>query len=147
MKAKSFTRQVIIPSAPPARFRVNDLIAIFAIIVIGFFGVKHFAAGDNLSANAKTYMTQSIATALQSYKADTGSYPNTRQGLKALIEEPSNVSNWKGPYLADASALLDPWNISYQYSFPGLHNARGNYDLWSMGPDKMSATTDDISNW
>jgi len=152
IKAKTYSRTTILPAAKaaPKRFRYADLATILVIIAVGIFAFSrynatHGAAGDITSA--KNYIGHDLATALELYKNDTGAYPTNAQGLKALIEEPDNVANWHGPYLADATALHDPWNMNYQYSFPAHHAAIGHYDVWSMGPDQKSGTGDDIGNW
>ena len=148
-KTKSFSRPVAAPVKAPKRFRFDDLIAIFVVAAIGFFAVHHFSAANSAARDqdtVKAFITHDLDAALRAYKNDTGVFPNTRQGLKALVEQPDNVNNWKGPYLS-ADALKDAWNISYQYAFPGRHGGTGKYDAWSMGPDKMNGTADDIGNW
>jgi general secretion pathway protein G len=148
-KTKSFSRSVAAPASAPKRFRFDDLIAIVVVAAIGFFAVQHFSAANGAAQQqegVKTFITHDLDAALMAYKNDTGAFPSTRQGLKALVEQPDNVSNWKGPYLS-ADALKDTWNISYQYAFPGRHSGMGKFDVWSMGPDKMSGTADDIGNW
>jgi len=152
IKAKSYSRATMLPAAKaaPKRFRYADLGLVLFVIAAGIFGyfrytATHGAAGD---VNAvKSYLNNELTTALQLYKSDTGSYPTAAQGLKALVEEPDNVANWHGPYLADANALRDQWNMAYQYAFPAHHHAIGQYDIWSMGPDQKSGTSDDIGNW
>lgn len=42
--------------------------------------------------------------------------------------------------------LQDPWGRAYYYRCPGVHDPEG-YDLWSAGPDGVSGTRDDITNW
>ena len=149
IKAKSYSRTVVAKPEAPKRFRFDDLAIILAVVAISIFAVNHFMSANSeasLAARAQAHLKGDIATAIKAYKNDTGSYPNSRQGLNALIEAPANVSNWKGPYLS-ADALKDPWNMSYQYAFPGRHSAIGQYDVWSMGPDKLNATADDVGNW
>jgi len=148
-KTKSYSRTVAAPAKTPKRFRTDDLIAILVVAAIGYFTVHHFSAANTAAtqqASAKAFITHDLDQALLAYKNDTGSFPTTIRGLKALVEQPDNVNNWKGPYLS-AEALKDTWNISYQYAFPGRHNGMGKFDVWSMGPDKMSGTPDDIGNW
>jgi len=87
-----------------------------------------------------------IDTPLQTYKMNTGHYPTTEQGLMALIKAPAGVTNWRGPYLTIKDVPLDPWGTPYHYRSPGLHNP-ATYDLWSLGPDKLDNTDDDIHNW
>jgi general secretion pathway protein G len=149
IKAKSYTRSVVPVAKAPKRFRFDDIVIVLVVTAIGVFAVHHFMYGSSdsaLQAQAKSFLKSDLDTALANYKNDTGSYPATRAGLKALVEEPENVSNWKGPYVS-AAAIKDPWNMPYQYSFPGRHNAVGKYDTWSMGPDKRTGTTDDVGNW
>jgi general secretion pathway protein G len=150
IKAKSYSRTTILPTPKPARFRYADLATILVVALLAIFAFYRYNATHGVAGqviDAKSYMSHDLATALDMYKNDTGSYPSTRQGLDALVVEPDNVANWHGPYLADETALHDPWNMPYQYAFPGHHNARGQYDIWSMGPDQKSGTSDDVGNW
>ncbi len=73
------------------------------------------------------------------YEVDTGAYP---KALQDMIQQPSDVKDWKGPYL-DAQNLIDPWGHPYVYVYPARRNASG-YDLYSMGPDGQDSTPDDI---
>jgi len=149
IRAKTYSRHVAAAAAAPTRFRFEDLLIVLVVVAIGLFAVKQFmstGSESSLDTQAKSFLKTDLAAALTSYKNDTGSYPSTRQSLKALVEQPANVANWKGPYVS-AEALMDPWKMPYQYSFPGRHNAVGQYDSWSMGSDKMSATSDDVGNW
>lgn len=87
-----------------------------------------------------------LATALKLYEVDSGRYPTTEQGLKALLEQPTSPPtprNWKGPYLEQTP--LDPWKKPYGYRYPGTHPPR-DYDLSSVGPDGVESE-DDITNW
>ncbi len=153
-KTKSFTRSVAAPAAKPARFHFNDLIAILVVAVIGYFAVHHFSAANSAArqlADVKAYLTTDMDAALKSFRSDTGAYPTTRQGLKALVEQPDNVNNWKGPYISPTDTVKDPlkdsWGMPLQYSYPGKHGGSLKYDVSSMGPDKKSGTPDDIGNW
>lgn len=82
-----------------------------------------------------------LKSALGMYEVDTGRYPGT---LNDLIQQPSDVRGWKGPYLDNMPA--DPWGHPYVYVYPGRKNTSG-YDLYSMGPDGQDGTQDDIGNW
>lgn len=90
---------------------------------------------------AKTDIESNLALALDLYETDTGSYP---QQLADLLKAPSDVQNWKGPYLKKLP--LDPWGHPYVYKYPGAHNT-DSYDLLSMGKDGAEGGTDDITNW
>jgi len=79
---------------------------------------------------------------LESFNLDCGKFPTT---INDLIEQPSDVKNWQGPYLKKGLPK-DPWGRDYQYANPGQHNT-GSFDLWSNGPDGQPGTDDDIPNW
>jgi general secretion pathway protein G len=82
---------------------------------------------------------------LELYRLDVFSYPNSSQGLQALVTNPGK-SNWTG-YLNKLQK--DPWDNDYQYQIPGTRNAN-SYDLWSFGSDGIAGgegSAKDIGNW
>lgn len=91
---------------------------------------------------AKADIEVNIATALKMYELDNGKFPTTDEGLSALLKQPSDADNWKGPYLEKKP--LDPWGHEYEYVSPGNH--RLDYDLYSKGKDETNSD-DDIVNW
>ena len=96
---------------------------------------------------AKADIKGALALALDLYELDNGVYPNSSQGLDALIRNPTSppvATNWNGPYLKK-KLPVDPWGHPYLYSSPGTHN--NDYDLHSVGPDGVDGGQDDIVNW
>ena len=94
---------------------------------------------------------ESLETALKLYKLDTGMYPDTEQGLQALIEQPETGAlpkNWrKGGYLEKGRVPKDPWENDFVYLSPGAH---GDYDIISYGADGVPDGEDknrDINSW
>ena len=87
----------------------------------------------------------SLEVALDVFEVDTGRFPATEEGLGALLEQPTGVTAWHGPYIK-RGVPKDPWGNLYIYKYPGDHNANG-YDLHSCGPDGQDGTDDDIDNW
>jgi general secretion pathway protein G len=83
-------------------------------------------------------------TVLDAFEVDNGYYPKGSEGLKDLVEEPSEAKAWRGPYLEEIP--VDPWGNPYTYECPGKHNTKG-YDVMSMGPDGRVGGDDDIKNW
>lgn len=90
-----------------------------------------------------------IETALNMYKIDSGIYPSTEQGLRALVEKPTvgqEPRKWRtGGYLSKTPN--DPWGTPYIYLSPGTH---GDYDLISFGSDGEAGGEEsnaDINNW
>lgn len=85
--------------------------------------------------------------ALGAYRLDTGHYPNTAQGLRALVERPVDEPKWAGPYLAKL-VPADPWGRAYLYQQPGTGNH--DFELLSPGKDGQAGGTGadaDISIW
>ena len=92
-----------------------------------------------------------IEQALSLFQMDNGFYPDTQQGLDALVEKPSSgkiPQNYReGGYLEQKKIPLDPWGNPYLYVSPGLH---GDVDLLSYGADGKEGgegKDGDIRNW
>ena len=117
------------------------ILAVLAAIVIPKFAGRSQQAKET----AAKAQINGFEMALDSFEVDTGFYPQGSAGLNALVEQPSNAQNWKGPYLKKGIPL-DPWGNPYTYAYPGKNNAKG-YDLSSVGPDGRAGGDDDINNW
>jgi general secretion pathway protein G len=117
------------------------ILATLAAIVIPRF------AGRSEQARVTAAQSQiaSFQLALDAFEVDNGYYPSTSQGLNALVQQPNNAPDWRGPYLRKG-VPLDPWGNPYTYEYPGRRNP-GGYDLMSMGPDRRVGGGDDITNW
>jgi general secretion pathway protein G len=86
-----------------------------------------------------------LQVALDAFEVDCGRYPTNEEGLRAIVEQPANATDWRGPYIS-RGVPKDPWGNPYVYRQPGQHNTTG-YDLYSFGPDGQESTADDIDNW
>ena len=92
-----------------------------------------------------------IASALDHYKYDMGTYPETDEGLDMLLARKDDVDDerYKGPYLGN-DRIEDPWGNPYEYRMPGDVHEDG-FDMWSRGPDGEDndgkEDSDDIKNW
>lgn len=112
-----------------------------AAVVMNFDRI--FATG--LERTAKIEIS-GLENAVQSYQFDVRQYP---PNLEALLEPPADLSNpkrWKGPYVQEQGALVDPWDQPYQFQYPGRQHP-DRFDIWSVGPDKQDGTEDDVGNW
>ena len=92
---------------------------------------------------------QALGSALDLYRLDNYIYPNTDQGLEALVSKPSSSPeppNWKqGGYIKKLNK--DPWGNDYLYLSPGEH---GDFDIYSLGADGApggDAASSDIGSW
>lgn len=129
-------------------FTLLELLVVIVIIglLAGYVGPKYFSQIGKSEVKVARAQMDAFDKALDQYRIDTGRYPNTSQGLNALMSKPANEAKWDGPYLKKALPS-DPWGNAYQYRQPGEH---GEYDLYSYGRDGQSGGTGenaDIANW
>lgn len=105
---------------------------------------------DARVAEAKVQI-RNFETALKLFKLDNSFYPETGQGLDALVEKPASgrvpQHYREGGYLEQKKIPLDPWGNPYTYVSPGLH---GDFDIISFGADGKDGgegKNADIRNW
>src|SRR2546426_8179422 len=75
---------------------------------------------------------ENFATALDGYYIDTGRYPSTQDGLKALRNKPEGAEKWNGPYLKK-ELPSDPWGNAYVYRAPGRNGGDENASFCAGG--------------
>ena len=126
-------------------------IVVVLIIIAGLVAVVAPNIMNRLSDSNEKITRAKIAnveTALKLFKVDNGFYPETQQGLTALVQLPGvgrEPKNWKGPYLEKGQLPLDAWSNDFVYLGPEQTND-GTYILMSSGEDGVSNTDDDISS-
>ena len=89
---------------------------------------------------------RNIESALALFKIDTGRFPDTSEGLEALVTDPGIKGYNSDAYLDKVPA--DPWHNTYVYLSPGVHSRE--YDLESYAKDGEDGGTDndaDIESW
>jgi general secretion pathway protein G len=126
-----------------------ELLAVLVIIGIvgGVIGAKFLGQAEEAKRKAAKIEIGQIGQALDLFKLEVGRYPNTSEGLQALITAPPGVNNWNGPYWKSDTLPKDPWKNDYKYTQPGQHGA---YDIISMGPDGQEGgdgPNRDITSW
>jgi len=106
--------------------------------------------GEAKQTKAKIQI-ESLETAIMLYKLDSGRYPDTEQGLEALVQIPETgiiPTKWRqGGYLEKGKLPQDPWGNSFVYLSPGTH---GDYDIISYGADGVpggEGEDRDINSW
>jgi general secretion pathway protein G len=129
-----------------AGFTLLELLVVIAILGL-LIGLVAPAALRQLGGARVSVAKQSIeriGSVLDMYKLDTGTYPNSEQGIGALVERPAGVPSWNGPYVKGA-VPVDPWNHPYTYRNPSSRTGR-DYDLCSAGPAGTASGADSICN-
>lgn len=90
---------------------------------------------------------RAIESALKLYRLDNFRYPDTEQGLDALVTPPQDPNaRWPaGGYLERLPR--DPWDREYVYLHPGN---QGEFDVYTLGRDGQQGgegLDTDIGNW
>ena len=130
-------------------FTLLELLVVLAILgllyaIVGPQVIKYLGSSKSEAASVQV---KNIDAALKLLRLDAGRYPTNEEGLKALVTQPQQMPNWRGPYLPNATALNDPWGNAYRYQSPGKH---GEIDVASLGSDNAeggSGESKDLGNW
>ena len=115
-------------------FTLLELLVVIAILglLIGLVAPAVLRQLGGARVSVARQSIERIGSILDMYKLDVGSYPTTDQGLQALVDAPSGVTDWNGPYVK-GQVPVDPWNHPYVYRNPS-ERAGHDYDLCSTGP-------------
>ncbi|MBF0527182.1 MAG: type II secretion system major pseudopilin GspG [Deltaproteobacteria bacterium] len=141
-----------VPSS--AGFTLIELLVVIVILgILAGLIVPNIMDKPEEARKAKARMQlEAIENSLKMFKLDTGFYPTTEQGLKALVEKPSTGKiplKWReGGYLEKGELPKDPWGNDFAYLCPGVHNK--DFDLWSYGQNGAEAgegSEDNVVNW
>ncbi|KAF0145395.1 MAG: proteinral secretion pathway protein G [Nitrospirae bacterium] len=113
-------------------FTLIELLVVIVILglLAGIVLPKYLAREKKGRQAAAKTQIELLGQALDQFRLDTGKYPNTSEGLNALMTNPG-TDKWDGPYLRK-TVPNDPWGKPYIYQAPGSH---GEYDLSSNGAD------------
>jgi general secretion pathway protein G len=115
-------------------FTLLELLVVIAILglLIGLVAPAALRQLGSARASVARQSIERIASILDIYKLDVGNYPSTDQGLRALVEQPTGVTAWNGPYVK-GDVPVDPWNHAYVYRQPSTRSGH-EFDLCSNGP-------------
>ena len=80
-----------------------------------------------------------LSQALETYRLDNLTYPDSAQGLTALVTPPVGAAGARAEgYIKKLPN--DPWGRPYQYTLPGKSSA---FDVFSLGADGAPGGQDD----
>jgi general secretion pathway protein G len=145
-RSSSALRYVV--SSASEGFTLVEMLVVLTIIalILGMVGPRVLGyLGDSRIKTAKLQI-ESFGSALDLFYIDVERYPSTSEGLNALVQRPTGVEIWNGPYVKGARVPLDPWGNAYLYRAPA---ETAPYEIVSHGPDGRgggSGASADISN-
>lgn len=129
-------------------FTLLELLVVIVIIglLAAYVGPKYFSQLGKSEVTIAKAQIEAFEKSLDTYRLDLGRYPNSEEGLAALLNAPADSSGkWNGPYLKKA-VPPDPWGHPYLYRSPA---AKAEFEILSMGRDGQpggSGEDADISN-
>ena len=129
-------------------FTLIELLVVLAIISLlaGLVGPSVLKQLGGAKTKTARIQIKDLEQSLEMFKLDVGRFPETGEGLNALVENPGNADGWNGPYLK-SGLPKDPWNHDYQYVNPGT---RAEIDIFSLGQDTAvggEGEDSDVGNW
>src|SRR3954470_16670053 len=82
-------------------FTLIELLLVMVILVVLAAVVvpKFTSRSEQARQTAAGTDINSFETSLDAFEVDCGRYPSTEEGLQALVNPPSGVQNWRGPYV------------------------------------------------
>src|SRR5262249_8370998 len=97
--------------AAKAGFTLVEMLVVLVIIslVLGLVGPRVLGYLGESRVKTARLQIESFSSALDLFYLDTGRYPTSAEGLNALVQAPSGVQIWNGPYLKGARVPTDPW--------------------------------------
>ncbi|WP_377160404.1 type II secretion system major pseudopilin GspG [Roseateles sp. UC29_93] len=124
-------------------FTLLELLVVILIIglLTGIVGPRFLAQISRSEVTTAKAQLDAIDKALQAYRIDMGRFPDTGEGLAALVRSDANDPRWRGPYLK-GELPNDPWGMAYQYRIPSQQPGK-DYELFSFGRDRVAGGTGD----
>ena len=102
-------------------FTLVELLVVLAILgmLAALVGPQVLNQLGGAKSKSASIQIRDLEQALELYKLDVGRFPNSSEGLEALVEAPSGATGWSGPYLKKDEVPLDPWGNRYEYELKG----------------------------
>jgi len=130
-------------------FTLIELLVVLVILglLASLAGPKVISYLGGAKSDSAKLQIEEFGASLDLFKLETGRYPSSQEGLQALVQAPSGLTGWNGPYLKKKALPKDPWGNEYHYVAPGQH---GPYDLSSLGADNREGgdgDNKDLTSW
>lgn len=134
---------------PQQGFTLIELLVVLVILglLASLAGPKVIGYLGGAKSDSAKLQIEEFGASLDLFKLETGRYPTTQEGMQALVQAPSGLTGWNGPYLKKKTVPKDPWGNDYRYVSPGQHSL---YDLSSLGADNKEGgegENKDLTSW
>jgi len=143
MKQQETTMQTTRFQAKERGFTLLEIMVVLIIIGVmaAIVAPRFIERADEAKVDSTKIQMKNIQQALKLYRLQTGHYPSSNDGLKALTAE------GKGGKAYLDELPKDAWGGDFVYLSPGVH---GDVDILSYGADGKPGGTNfdaDIGNW
>lgn len=120
-----------------AGFTLVEMLVVLAIIglISALVGPRVLSQLTDSRERAAKLQIEAFTSALDIFFIDVGRYPVQNEGLGALMQKPSSIQVWNGPYLRGDRVPLDPWGHEYRYQSDGR-----TFQITTLGPDGNGAS-------
>jgi general secretion pathway protein G len=117
-------------------FTILEVMAV--IIIIGLLAAmvarNYFGQVDNARVKTTKASLKILDNSITQFKLDTGRFPTEEEGIKALIEKPTDVMNYpEGGYLQSRQVPKDAWGHEFIYLLNPESGAP--FEIKSLGAD------------
>ena len=128
-------------------FTLIELLVVIIILglLAGIIIPRVVGRVDQARMESTRIQLKALKGALEQFRMDNGFYPTTEQGLKALVEKPEVPPIPKRWHQYLDELPRDGWGNEFVYLSPGQSGRP--YELFSLGPDGIEGTDDDLSVW
>jgi general secretion pathway protein G len=150
-KNKSETTISKIDCAACARRRAGAFTLIEIMVVVVILGIlaatiipQFMGTTQDAKISAAKAHIAELESAVERFYVHMDRYPTAEEGLKVLVDPPTDDADkkWRGPYIKQQRD--DPWGHPYQYRVPGTHHP-SSFDISSSGGTGSDAV--EIGNW
>ncbi|WP_307281956.1 type II secretion system major pseudopilin GspG [Labrys wisconsinensis] len=120
--------------APDAGLTLIELLVVLVILgliaTIGGIQVVNYLG--RARADTARLQIEDLSSAIDLFRIDIGRPPTPEEGLAALVDQPAQLTTWRGPYLRKRASLADPWARPWIYRSPA---GDAPFEIVSLGAD------------
>ncbi|MGK5091437.1 type II secretion system major pseudopilin GspG [Deltaproteobacteria bacterium TL4] len=126
-----------LPTLKPEGFSFIEVMVVIIILglLAGLVGVSLFDSAAQAKVDTTVVQIRGLGSALDLYRLHNSRYPQTEQGLAALVKKPEVgviPKNWNGPYIKSKKVPKDAWGTDFKYTSDGRE-----YQIISLGADTV----------